>query len=84
LAPPEHLLAMKLVAVRPQDQPDIVELAQQLGLGTEASAYAKLLERVYDGEDALHQVLNVPYDDVHIEAMRRGEIAAKLVSRQGS
>ena len=60
-APPEHLLAMKLVAMRPQDAPDIVALAQHLGLGTDAAAYADLLERVYDGEDALQQVLGVPY-----------------------
>ena len=50
VAPPEHLLAMKLVAMRPQDRPDIVALAQQLDLGTDAAAYADLLERVYDSE----------------------------------
>ena len=56
-APPEHLLAMKLVAMRPQDSPDIVALAKDLGLGSDAGAYADLLERVYLDIDALQQVL---------------------------
>src|SRR5262245_58558936 len=55
-ASPDHLLAMKLVAARPQDAPDIIELARQLGLGEDATAYADLLERIYDGEDALQQM----------------------------
>lgn len=80
-APPEHLLAMKLVAMRPQDPPDIVALAHQLGLGTDAAVYANLLERVYEGEDALQQVLNVPEDSVRTEALRRGQVAAALVRK---
>ena len=80
-APPEHLLAMKLVAVRPQDAPDIVALADQLGLGADAEAYADLLEYVYDGEDALQQLLNVPYELVRTEAVNRGRIAATLVDK---
>lgn len=35
---------MKLVVMRPQDVPDIVALAHQVGLGTAAAAYADLLE----------------------------------------
>ena len=84
VAPPEHLLAMKLVAMRPQDRPDIVALAQQLDLGTDAVAYADLLERVYDGEDALQNVLNVPEDSVRTEALHRGTIAAMLVGQADS
>ena len=80
-APPEHLLAMKLVAMRPQDAPDIVALTQQIGLGTDAAAYADLLERVYDGEGVLEQALNVAEDAVRTEALHRGSIAAALVSR---
>jgi hypothetical protein len=80
-APPDHLLAMKLVAARPQDAPDIIELAQQLGLGEDATAYADLLERIYDGEDALQQMLNVPFGQVRTEAMRRGDIAVSLIRR---
>ena len=44
---------MKLVAMRPQDPPDIVSLSRQLGLGADAQEYANLLFSVYDGEDAL-------------------------------
>jgi hypothetical protein len=79
-APPEHLLAMKLVAMRPQDAPDIAALARQIGLGTDPSAYADLLERVYSGEGALQQVLGMPEDAVSTEAIRRGRIAVRLVS----
>lgn len=81
-APLEHLLAMKLVAMRPQDARDIVALAKRLGLGTNATEYADLVERVYDAEDALQQLLNVPHGDVRTEALRRGEIAAGLVRRE--
>lgn len=80
-APAEHLLAMKLVAMRPQDTPDIVALAHQIGLGTDASAYADLLERVYSGEGVLQQVLGVTDDAVRTEAIFRGTIAAGLVSK---
>lgn len=82
-APLDHLLAMKLVAMRPQDAPDIVALAKRLGLGTNATEYADMLERVYDVEDALQQLLNVPHDELRTEAFRRGEIAAGLVRREG-
>lgn len=79
LAPVDHLLAMKLVAARPQDVPDIVALAKVLGLGDDPAAYADLLERVYDGEGALEQVLGGRLDDVRVEALRRGEVACRLV-----
>jgi len=72
---------MKLVAMRPQDEPDIVELARELGLGADAADYVELLESVYDGEDVLQQVLNVPDDSVRTEAFLRGSIAARLVHR---
>lgn len=80
-APPEHLLAMKLVAMRPQDQPDIVALAQKVGLGTDAVAYADLLECVYEGEGVLEQLLDAREDTVRAEALNRGHIAATLVRR---
>lgn len=78
-APAEHLLAMKLVAMRPQDAPDIVALAHQLGLGTDPSTYADLLEQVYSGEGLLQQVLGVADDAVRTEAIRRGRIAVRLI-----
>ena len=80
-APAEHLLAMKLVAMRPQDAPDIAALAHQIGLGADPTAYADLLERVYSGEGALQQVLGVADDEVRNEAMSRGTIAARLVNK---
>ena len=80
-APADHLLAMKLVAMRPQDAPDIAALAHQIGLGTDPAAYADLLERVYSGEGALQQVLGVSHDTVRTEAIRRGSIAVRLVSQ---
>jgi hypothetical protein len=78
-APPEHLLAMKLVAMRPQDSPDIVSLSRQLGLGADAQEYANLLVSVYDVEDGLQTILNVPHDAVDTEALRRGEAAVRLM-----
>ncbi len=81
-APPEHLLAMKLVAMRPQDVPDIVALARQVGLGTDAAAYADLLERVYEKEDVLEQLLDVPDGGARAEALHRGSIAARLVGQE--
>lgn len=80
-APAEHLLAMKLIAMRTRDAPDIVALAQKIGLGQDPSAYADLLGRVYAGEGVLQQVLGVRDDEAHAEVMRRGEIAAALVGK---
>lgn len=78
-APADHLLAMKLVAMRPQDRPDIVALSEQLGIGVDAAAYADLLERVYEGEGVLEQLLEVAESGVRTEALYRGSIAARLV-----
>lgn len=64
IAPPEHMLAMKLVALRRKDRPDIRLLIQHLEM-VDASAedYADLLDRVYSGEGQLATVLNIPGDD---------------------
>ncbi len=78
-APPEHLLAMKLIASRPQDEPDIIALSLALGLGERAEKYADLLERVYHGEDALASVMGGRIQDVRAEALSLGEIAVRLV-----
>ncbi len=82
-APPEHLLAMKLVALRGRDAPDVVALSRRLGLGADSGEYADLLRRVYAGEDALQQILGVPHDSVDDEALRRGEAAVALMQRSG-
>jgi hypothetical protein len=78
-APADHLLAMKLIAMRSRDASDIVELATLLGLGDEAANYADLLERVYPGEGVLAQLLGVGDGEVREEALRRGEIVGRLL-----
>lgn len=64
VAPAEHVLAMKLVASRRKDRPDIRLLIQHTGM-VEANAedYADLLQRVYPGEGTLAQMLGVPAAD---------------------
>ena len=78
-APRDHLLAMKLIAARPQDKPDIIALSLALGLGDRAEDYADLLERVYHGEDSLETVMGGRIRDVRGEAVSLGEMAVRLV-----
>ena len=78
-APREHLLAMKLVAARPQDVPDIIALSLSLGMGESAEEYADLLARVYDGENALEDVMGGLIEDVRAEALSLGAMAVRLV-----
>ena len=80
-APPEHLLAMKLIAMRPQDAPDIVALVERLELGTDPADYADLLEQVYGREGILSLLLGVHDDAARDEALNRGDIAISLVRR---
>lgn len=77
VTPAKHLLAMKLVALRRRDEPDIIALATDLGL-TRATApdFAYLLAEVYVGEGALEQALGVT--DARTEAL---EIGAWVVTR---
>lgn len=64
IAPADHVLAMKPVALRRKDRPDIRLLINHLGmLDASAEDYADLLERVYTGEGCLATVLNIPGDD---------------------
>jgi uncharacterized nucleotidyltransferase DUF6036 len=80
-APPEHLLAMKLVASRVPDEPDIRALVAELGLGSwSAEEFAALLARVYEGEGALAQALGVRDDDVDDEARHVGEQTVRLIA----
>lgn len=70
LAPPRHLLAMKLVALRRQDVPDIVALVGALSMGAADPAdFADLLAEVYTGEGRLAQVLGVPDEEARTEAL---------------
>lgn len=80
VAPPDHVLAMKLVALRRKDRPDIRLLIEHLGM-TAASAedYADLLERVYSSEGRLATALGIPRDDpeaTRAEAVAIGRWAA--------
>ena len=64
IAPAEHVLAMKLVALRRKDRPDIRLLIEQLGMAdASAEDYADLLERVYSGEGRLATALSIPGHD---------------------
>jgi hypothetical protein len=79
IAPPDHVLAMKLVALRRKDRPDIRLLIEQLGMAEATpDEYANLLARVYSGEGRLAMVLNIPGDDgdaTRAEALSIGEWA---------
>lgn len=80
VAPPRHLLAMKMVAFRTRDVDDMVALARLLDMAqASAEDFARLLADVYDGEDQLQQMLAVPYDDVEEEALRRGEAVVRVL-----
>jgi hypothetical protein len=74
LAPPRHLLAMKLVAWRPKDEDDLVDLLEVCEL-TDASAedVADILYEVYTVEDSLPGLLAVPRS--HPEETRREAVA---------
>lgn len=64
IAPAEHVLAMKLLALRRKDRPDIRLLIAHLQMvEAEPEDYADLLERVYSGEGRLATALNIPGDD---------------------
>lgn len=80
LAPPRHLLAMKLVALRRQDVPDILALVGALAMGAADPAdFADLLAEVYAGEGRLAQVLGVPDDEARTEALSIGRwLVARL------
>lgn len=74
IAPPEHVLAMKLVSLRRKDRPDIRLLIEQLGMAEATGEdYAGLLSRVYAGEGRLSMALNIPGDDE--QATRREALA---------
>lgn len=84
IAPPDHVLAMKLVALRRKDRPDIRLLIEHLGLADATPEdYADLLERVYSGEGRLAMALNIPGDDAQAtrsEALAIGRWARGFAS----
>ena len=84
IAPPAHVLAMKLVALRREDRPDIRLLIEHLEMAdASAEVYADLLECVYSGERVLATALNVPGDDpeaTRTEAVAIGRWAHEFAS----
>lgn len=84
IAPPEHVLAMKLVALRRKDRPDIRLLIEHLDMGdASAEDYADLLEGVYSGEGRLATALNIPGDNpeaTRTEALAIGRWAHEFAS----
>lgn len=76
VAPAEHVLAMKLVAQRRKDRPDIRLLVVRCGM-TESSAevWADFLEQTYSGEHQLADLLGVGSDpeDVRDETLAIGQ-----------
>lgn len=80
-APPEHLLAMKMVALRQQDAVDIAALATALGLDR-AAQFAGLLRSVYAGEGVLQQVLGVPDGQVDDEVDAIARRVAAFIAHQ--
>lgn len=83
IAPPEHMLAMKLIAGRRKDRPDIRLLIQRCDMvSATAEDYANLLGEIYSGEDQLAQVLQVGSDPdvVRHEALAIGAWAHAFVA----
>lgn len=83
VAPAEHLLAMKLIATRRKDRPDIRALIWLCGMtGASAEEYADLLSRVYTGEGLLAQMLGVDDDPAEIrrEALLIGAWAREFMA----
>lgn len=75
----EELLAMKMIALRTQDAPDIVALAAKLGLrGEPPERFAGLLRQVYPDDNALALLLGVPDDDLDVEIRAVTAAVARL------
>lgn len=87
VAPAEHLLAMKLIASRRKDRPDLALLIRECGMvAATAADYVDLLERVYVGEGLLAQMLGTPGGDdaaARREAVLLGEWAEQFAKSLG-
>lgn len=83
LAPPRHLLAMKLVAWRPKDEDDLADLLVACGLSdANEDEVADVLYEVYTAEDSLPGMLGVPGSDAEKtreEAVDRARHALALL-----
>lgn len=81
VAPPEHLLAMKIGALRDRDYPDIAALASLLGLDSApASVFEDLLRDAYGDDELLETVLGVRRDeDLDAEVSARAEAVRRII-----
>jgi hypothetical protein len=83
LAPPRHLLAMKLVAWRPKDEDDLADLLVACDLSAaSAEEVADVLYEVYTAEDSLPGILGVPGGDpqkTREDAVARAQDALDLL-----
>lgn len=83
LAPPRHLLAMKLAAWRAKDEDDLADLLEACGLaGASADQVADVLYETYTVEDSLAGMLGVPgHEDAAVrdEALARAAAALALL-----
>ncbi len=83
LAPPRHLLAMKLVAWRSKDEDDLADLLTACGLAdADADEVADVLYDTYTGEDSLPGMLGIPGSDgdaTRAEAVARAADALALL-----
>jgi hypothetical protein len=77
----EELLAMKMLALRSRDAPDIVALAGQLGLnGAPPERFGALLHQVYPDDRALALLLGVGDDDLNREVLAVAEAVSRLTT----
>lgn len=88
IAPPDHLLAMKLRADRIKDEPDVAALIVECDLlDASTQDLVDLMERFYPGEDELADILGIPMSDpdaTRIEAFRRCEHALRVARERYS
>jgi len=80
-APAEHLLAMKMVAMRDRDYPDIADLARALGMGdADGAAFEQLLRNAYGDDETLEMALGIHRDeDLDTEVTHRGRDTCRIV-----
>ncbi|WP_182378304.1 hypothetical protein [Nocardioides sp. WS12] len=80
-APLEHILAMKMVAMRERDYPDIAELARSLGLAeADGAAFERLMRDAYGEDDILEMALGVRRDeDLNAEVRRLAQATRRIV-----
>lgn len=81
IAPPEHLLAMKIVAFRDRDVDDIVDLVRALDLETaSAEQLATLVTAVYETPERLALAIGGPDEDAYQELLFSCEQITRLLA----